>query len=370
MKPLNIVLISQNCHPKLGPRPHRTTELAKELARRGHNVTVYALLGNYDYREYSKETGIKFKNLGKSKFGLQDNTEWNKNNLPLKIFRKLFRKTLEFPMIELMWMTERALKKESHVDYLITIAAPHPIHWGTANFVKKNPDKIKFWTADCGDPFMGKPYMKHPSYFEYFERRWNKYCDKITIPIEEAKRAYYKEYRHKIEVIPQGFDFSNFTPQPYTQNKVPTFAYSGILYKGLRDPSLFLDYISNLSEDYRFIVYTKSHLFFEPFKSKFKDRLEIRDYVPRTELLFELSQMDFLINFSNESGVQQPSKLIDYYQTGRPTLEISSSFSEMQRLSFNEFLNRNYTKQISVNNIEDYNIVNVADKFLRIRYEK
>ncbi len=31
----------------------------------------------------------------------------------------------------------------------------------------------------------------------------------ITVPIEEAREAYYEEFRNKIRVIPQGFDFSD-----------------------------------------------------------------------------------------------------------------------------------------------------------------
>ncbi len=78
---MKIVIMSQNCFPSLGPRQHRTTELAKELARRGHEVIVYALLGNYDYSGFSGHTGITFKNLGVSKFVINDNSGVFNGNL-------------------------------------------------------------------------------------------------------------------------------------------------------------------------------------------------------------------------------------------------------------------------------------------------
>jgi len=129
MKPLKIVIVSANCYPYLSPRSHRASQLAIELASRGHEVTLYALLGNFDYTELAKETGISFKNLGVSRFGLQDNTSHKKNNFLLKLFAKVFRKPLAFPFIELTWLVKRKLDNEKNIDLLITLAHPHAIHW-------------------------------------------------------------------------------------------------------------------------------------------------------------------------------------------------------------------------------------------------
>lgn len=364
---MKVVIISQTCYPNLSPRGHRTTELAKEFAKRGYDVIVYALLGNYDYTDYSNKTGITFKNLGKSKFGLTDNTGRSNKNIFYRGLRKLFGKHFEFPKIELISMVKNALKNEGVIDYLITIAQPHTIHWGATGYVKNNRDKVKFWVADCGDPFMGSPFINHPSYFEKVEREWCEACDKITVPLEDAKNAYYKEYKDKIEVIPQGFDFSNVQLSIHAQNKVPTFAYSGVFYKGLRDPSRFLKYISNINVDFKFIVYTRSSAFFEPYKVKLGERLELREYIPRTQLLKDLSEMDFLINIKNNSEVQQPSKLIDYYLTKRPILEISSAFTKNEKKIFNQFLDADYRERLAVEDIEKYNITHVIDKFIKLK---
>lgn len=364
MKPLKIVIISKNCYPALGPRAHRTTELAKELVKRGHQVIVYALLGNYDYSEYSKETGVTFKNLGVSKLGVTDNTGYYNKTIWAKGLRKLFSKWLEVPNIELIPLVRKALKKEGNIDYLITIAHPHTIHWGAANFVRKNREKVKFWIADCGDPYMKNPYNFRPQYFSKYEKNWGELCDYITVPIDSAKEAYYQEFEKKIQVIPQGFQFDNIELADYKKNKIPTFAFSGKIYPGLRDPSKFLDYLITLKLDFRFILYSKNTLFYEPYKSKLNEKIEIRDYVPREELLFELSKMDFLINIKNISGVQQPSKLIDYAFTKRPVLEITSGFEEEK--TFNQFMEGNYLDQMAFKDIERYDIKNVANQFLNL----
>ena len=364
MKPLKIVIISKNSYPALGPRAHRTTELAIELAKRGHKVTVYAMLGRFDYSNFSQKTNITFKNLGVSKLGVTDNEGFYNKALWAKGLRRLFSKYAEVPNAELMPMVNKALKNEGNIDYLITIAQPHTIHWSAANYVNSNPNKIKFWVADCGDPYMKNPYHKHPNYFERFEKNWGNKCNFITVPIASAKKAYYQEFEKKIKVIPQGFRFDNLKLANYKPNAIPTFAYAGKVYIGLRDPSNFLEYLCGLNIDFKFIVYTKNENVFAPFKEKLGDKLIINGYLPRKELLRELSKMDFLLNIKNISQIQQPSKLIDYALTNRPILEISSLFDEEKE--FQQFIEGNYENQVELKNINSYNITNVTNEFLSL----
>ena len=147
----------------------------------------------------------------------------------------------------------------------------------------------------------------------------------------------------------------------YEQNNVPTFAYSGVVYKNLRDPNRFLEYLSSLSSDFKFVVYTASYPFFYKYKEKLGDKLEIRERITRDKLLYELSKMDFLINIANLFGVQQPSKLIDYALTKRPILEISSNFNTKEMSAFNDFFKQDYRKQLVVGNVDKYNIKTIVN---------
>lgn len=364
---MKIVLISQRCFPHLGPRAHRTTELAKEFAKLGHEVIVYSLLGDYDYSEISKNTGINFKNLGNSRFGIADNIGFSNKNIFYRGFAKYIgSRYLEFPLIELIPMVQKALKKEGAIDYLITIAHPHTIHWGAAKYIKKNKNKIKFWVADCGDPYMKDPFNRNPFYFSIQEKKWGRLCNYITIPIEEARKAYYSEFQGKIRIIPQGFDFKGTKVFDYVPNLIPTFAYSGRIYRGSRDPTSFLEYLASFASDFKFIVYTKNVEFFASFKKNLGEKLEIRRYIPRKELLYELSKVDFLINIRNDSEVQQPSKLIDYALTTRPILEITSLFHENEQRTFGKFMNGDYQDKIRLRNVEKFDVENVAQQFIEL----
>lgn len=77
--------------------------------------------------------------------------------------------------------------------------------------------------------------------------------------------------------------------------------------------------------------------------------------------------MGFLINFKNNSGVQQPNKLIDYATSKRPILDIDTSFD--QKDIFHEFMNANYNNSKTINDIEKFNIENIARRFIILKEE-
>ncbi len=365
---MNIVVISAKCYPWNSPRAFRADELTKELVRQGHHVTLYSLLGDYDYESYSKLTGVCMKSLGKPKWGLIDTTGGGKRNLLVKILEHSIGKYFDFPDCALKTMVRDALNKEGEIDLLITIAVPHAIHFGAS---LARLDNVKMWVGDCGDPFMGNPFTKKPFYMAKWEKKWCERCDYITIPVLEGVNAYYPEFRKKIRIIPQGFDFNDSALVDYKKNDIPTFAYAGYIYPGQRDPIKMLDYLKGSTKEFRFYIYTAPVCvnYLQPYKEELKEKLILNSYVPREELLTILSGMDFLVNIINNSNVQQPSKLIDYAISKRPILNVSTDFSEDERSTFLSFLAGDYSMAFEMNNIEQYNIKNVARKFLDLTYE-
>ena len=366
MKREKILIISQVIYPNRSPRSHRATELAKEFARMGYDVTLCAVLGDYNYGEFEGETNIHVDNLGVSVFE-STTSDTSNRDIPIlyKRINKLLGKWILFPDCLIGLRVRKYLKKAPRFDRIITIAVPYPIHWG-AGYARRHYEKVKdaIWISDCGDPFMGNPFTKRPFYFKWIEKKWCNSTDYITVPIPEAIKGYYEEFRHKIRVIPQGFCFEEVKLEKYMPNEVPVFAYAGTVYPEKRDPSKLLDYLVESNSDFRFIVYTGSFGIFNKYKEKLGKKLIVNSYIPRLELLKELSKVDFLINIQNGSAVQSPSKLIDYYLTRRPIINISSSFEEKD--AFEEFFNGNYCHQYVLDNPEQYNIKNVALSFLKL----
>lgn len=366
MKVLKIVIVTEVVFPRIAPRAFRATELAKALAAKGHNVTLIASLGKYDYTEFEDKYKVKVKDLGSTGFATKNSD--GKINLPLWKKGVIFflHKLLDFPDILLLNKVKKAVINEGQIDLLISIAVPHSVHWGVSFISKKNKNFTK-WVADCGDPYMGSSFSNPMFYFKYFEKKWCEKADYISVPVESAKQAYYEEFHDKIVVIPQGFNFSEIKLNEYVKNTVPTFMYTGFFYPKKRDPSNFLRYLSSLDFNFRFIIYTSNDRLIRKFYSILKEKLIVRDTVSREKLFLEMSKADFLINISNKnSDTQVPSKLIDYSLAKRPILEISSDFTESERKNFDDFLSGDFSSRKIISNLEQYNIVNVSDKFLSL----
>jgi len=246
---------------------------------------------------------------------------------------------------------------------LITVTVPHSINYAAS---LSDLSEVKCWIADCGDPFTLNPFNTYPKRFVEYEKQWCEKCNFITVPVKDAIHGYYPEFHDKIRIIPQGFNFKDVKLADYIPHDVPTFAYIGAVYKGLRDPTSFLNYLSELKDDFRFVIYGNSWRKFQPFKEKLGKKLVFGGSFSHDEMLTKISSMDFLINIRNNSGVQQPSKLIDYELSKRPYMTISSSFDESEKVIFHEFMRRNYEHKDTPLEIENYNIVNVVGNFIKL----
>lgn len=359
---MKIVIIGQWAYPRQTPRAYRTWELAKEFAREGHDVTLYALLGKYDYSNLETALNIKIKNLGHPILGSTDSDNSPMPRLANKIAHMINDANI-YPGIEMYPMVRKALKHEGHIDLLLTIAYPHVIHWATSTFIDQT--LVKHWIADCGDPYMGNPYKKYPFFMKWIEKKWCKKADYITIPIKEGMNAYYPEFRNKIRIIPQGFNFSETPIAEYRPNKIPTFAFAGTIYIGKRDPIQFLDFLITQPCDFKFIIYTRNTTV-KQYAEKMPDKIEVRPYIPRKDLIFELSKMDFLINIKNISSVQTPSKLIDYAIANRPVLDISTNLTDNEIDHFKAFITGNYDFRIQVPDLSNYDIRNICHQIISL----
>lgn len=373
MKEKKILIISRSFYPVNSPRSLRTTELARELARQGHDVTVLTPKSP-EHAAFEKKHNLKIQDLGQPKW---KEIKLSGKGLPL-LFKRIVRRGLnlffDYPNSEYYFKTKNALQKKKKdresYDLLISIATPHPIHWGVASVWKKKNNLAKTWVADCGDPFMGQENdtFKKFFYFKYVEKWFCKKADFIAVPFEGAKKAYYVEFRSKIAVIPQGFEFPdhkncNFSPKP---NKPITFGYFGNILSYRHYASVFLENLNSINRDFKFVVYTNNREFYEEFLTENTlAKCEINDYLPRMELLSQFKDVNFLIHFPYLKGTQRSLKLIDYAFLNKPILSYTGDDQSAE--SFMEFLDFNFKNEMPKTDIEQYRIVNVAKQFLDLQ---
>ena len=368
-----ILIVTKFFYPENTPRAFRATELANEFAAQGHAVTIITLRNEHIHSELEKKHGYIIKDLGKLFF---KPVTINGSGIALKIkliWRRLLLLLFEYPDIQLMWLVKRALITENDYDLMISNAVPHPVHWGVAWAYKGSHCIAKTWVADCGDPYMGckTDSFKKLFYFKFIEDWWCEKVDYISLPNIDHIAQYYLKFHSKIKIIPQGFKFEN--AELYKgdiNNSVPTFAFAGVLLKGARNPEPFLAYLCGVKIDFKFIIYTQSTDLLDKYRPILKDKLEIRDYITRDELLFKLSKMDFVLNieFSSHVNSNSPSKLADYAIVDRPILSLNMENLDCRKID--EFLRGNYSNKMILFNTERFQIENVVKSFCSLIKEK
>ena len=368
---MKFLLISGAFFPGDSPRAYRTTELAKELSRMGHEVRVIAFSTNpkvnkFNYDDFTREFNITVSIIPQ---------KWhliNSQSVVARIINRFLMQFVAYPDIEILRLLPMVFKREGKYDAMISIAVPHQIHWSLARCGKAEISKhCNTWIADCGDPFMGvkSASFKPAFYFKYIEKKWCKMCDYIAVVIESEKDNYYHDFRDKIKVIPQGIDFDSFAVEnTYVPNKVPTFVYAGGFIPGIRDPRPILDYLTTIDRDFKFIIYPKDKELLLPYQVKLGGKMQIRDFIPRQELIKVISQCDFVLNIDNGVAKGSPSKLVDYAVAGRPILTLNCNSIDNNKL--NQFLDGDYSQQHIIEDIDKFNIKNVAKQFVELCNKK
>ena len=359
-----IILVTNGFYPEISPRSYRATELAKEFCRLGHKVTVISKFRDHNYSEFLTDWPLDLKMWGVSKFSGLPKSNNKVMSFIYRVISRVLSVLLEYPDIVDMFRVRRHLRVEDGYDLMISFAVPYPVHWGVAWSRNKDHKIAKIWVADCGDPFMGDVIdtFRKPFYFGYVEKWFCRKTDNISIPIESAKSAYYKEFHEKIKIIPQGFDFEIIEDKPVV-NEIPSFAYAGSFIAGVRDPGQFMQYLVSLNISFRFFVFTNQSELLDEFKDKLDGKLIVSNYIPREELMKVLNTLDFLVNFDNNTALNSPSKLIDYAITGRPVLNIEKAFNKEH---LQEFLNGDYRNKMKLPDPECYHIKSISNRFLSL----
>lgn len=364
-----ILIVTHGFYPEQSPRAFRATELAKEFFRQGHEVSVMAP-SRENITSFLKEFPISFIDMGVQKWKIP--TLKRKNSiidLINRILNRLLPWLFEFPMMELFFMIRSTFKKTNQsFDLVISVAFPYPIHWGIASIWTKYKSKNKstLWIADCGDPYclQENDSMKPPFYFRWIEKWFMRKADYITVPTSDSYLGYFPEFHAKLRVIPQGFRFQDIDKSSTIEDGIVRFGYGGTFIPGMRDPSAFLAYLTSLegSIKFEFHIYTMQVNLINPYL--FDHRIILHEPISRAELLKEFSTFQFVVNFSNKGKSQTPSKLIDYGIIEKPILQIDSHSIDNNLVD--AFLHRNYDGALQLDNISDYQIENVAKKFLKL----
>ena len=367
---MDIRIAVGNYYPKIHPRAFRATELAKEFVRQGHRVTVICMSSEdgFDYEAYSLETGIKVINYkilsGKRTAQVASQSS---NGILGRLKRFIINYFICGDLFRHSERISKVLGKLEGADMAIVLSTPFAVHYGFAKYVRRN-GKPCFTILDSGDPFYYSKQTKRAIWFKYIEKRIYKCCDYLTIPTENAISLYSPIIsKDKIKIIPQGFNMRNLKLYSGDFSGKVKIAYAGVFYWDIRNPEFLIRYLDQCKADYVFYLYMRfpDSQFDATIKKypNFANRVIVTYNLPHDELLYKLSEMDFLVNVENLSNTQMPSKLIDYGMSKRPIFSCKESTFSPDK--FDRFLNRNYTESYVVP-VEKYNIEKIAGDFIAL----
>lgn len=377
---VRILLITPYYFPYINPRAHRWTSIAEDWAKQGHEVHVIC----------SKRDGLKpetnlnkvhvhrtgynslkelFYNLFKStnrrgEAQKNSSTTLKRSRLMTLLvwFNETFWKKIYFPDDACVWYfpaRKKAIQllKAQNFDCLVTVSLPFTTHL-VGKFCKKRYPKLD-WIVDIGDPFslqFNHQLNNHILYKKVNIKTEENILQKsevVSVTTEGTKQLFLKHFEiepSKIHVIPPLRKKTNPTPSLLNlekNNQQIHIGYFGSFFKNIREPNAFLDLIRTLIENYPSL---KDHLvvhFFgdiiEHFLITFEqyndlaDNIHLHGLVSREQISAIMQQMDFLLNISNSTSYQLPSKSVDYLASGKPIINVCSIKKDLFKSFFEPY---------------------------------
>ena len=374
---MKITILTAVFHPELHPRAFRAYELAKEYAIQGHDVEVFLLtrIKGFDYEQLSQELHIKITILPLYTRELGAENIFQQTNPLLRRIHWGYRWLLEYLLAGNLFAYStriaECLKHEmQQKDMVIALSTPFMNLLGLAKYVHAHKAQSKtIYIADSGDPFYYSQQTKRALYFKWVEKWVYRHFDYLSIPTSDAIPAYAPLIpKEKIQIIPQAFNMRDVHLSPALTSDIPTFAYAGVFYQDIRNPEFLFKHLCTLTENFRFHVYLRHrdpHItsVLDKYQKQLGEKLIIHYSVKRTDLLYRLSECHFLINISNTTSTQLPSKLIDYGITKRPVYSFDKQSFNPQ--VFTAFMHGDYTHAMPID-IRPYDIEVVTKQFLEL----
>lgn len=377
---VRILLISPYYFPNINPRAHRWTSIAEEWAKNGHDIHVICSKRN-DFANTSTHNKVTIhrtgynslkdvfynvfkpkKRRGEPKTSTFEVEKGSRLITFLVWFNETFWKKIYFPDDACVWYLPARKKaiqllNEKKFDALISVSLPFSSHL-IGLYCKKKFPEIN-WLVDIGDPFSLQFNHQLNNHFFYkslnvsLEKKVFKLADSISVTTEGTKKLYEKYFStfgNKISVIPPLLklnynDIYNFDLG--LDLSKTHIGYFGSFFKHIREPDGFLMLLKRIFPEFPELKDQIIVHFFGEISEYFIRKIEkhknlqnniiLYGLVPREAIPNIVSQMHFLLNISNKSNYQLPSKSVDYLASRRPIINIHSIKKDLFKLFFADY---------------------------------
>lgn len=272
----------------------------------------------------------------------------------------------------------KKLHKEKKFDGLISVYSP--INAVVSGFLMKNKFKdLKFMqyyldSISGGIPpaGMNSKWLRERGY------KWEKilFCRADNIYMMESHKSIYTSekylrYKNKIVFVDIPLLRELKTDEKHlniTQNKDEIhLVYTGSLVNHVRNPKYMLDIFENISLEKKIFVHIYGDGDCEEILTEYKNRqnnfnLINHGFVDYKIALNAMINADILINIGNNKGGLVPSKIFEYFSTGKPIISFIK-FANDPSLKYLEKYPLSFIIQENKDNLEDN--INKTAHYLR-----
>lgn len=250
----------------------------------------------------------------------------------------------------------KQLIAQHQYDAIITSSPSFTAHVAGYRLKKKNPQIA--WLVDIGDPFcfveddFPNNRLLYGRWNYAFERKVFRMANSVSVTTSATADKYaelFPESADKITVIPP----LGGNSLPESPNADPIFessdktrlVFAGSLYKHIRRPDFLLNLFAALLEtslknniELHFFGNTENcEESFEPYQHLLGNQIWTHGLVSRDIAIQAMRESDILVNISNNSRYQLPSKVVEYTGLGKPILNIAQIADDSSTAFFAEY---------------------------------
>lgn len=368
-----ILILIPYYYPNINPRPYRWTQIANYWASQGFDIQLITEKNpNFDNKQllngvtvhrvgYAALKSIFLKKQRGEATNDKNFSKPNRLHLLMQKFNDAVWKKIYFPDDSCIWYypaLRKAIKliENQSIKYVITSSLPFTTSAIGLALKQRFPNIV--WIADIGDPFayqieapLNNHFLYHNLNFK-LEQKILQQADFVTVTTEQTAEKYRQYYpflaqSDKIHVIPPlmtQYDWKNINNDLdfYESNKI-NISYLGKFYTTLREPKVLLDFLDALfDEDVTWKNKIVVHIFgdvFPQFLPAFTNypMIKIHGLIARVQTIEVMKKSDILLNISNLTDYQLPSKAPDYLQSGKPILNIYQTENDEFKAFFKNY---------------------------------
>lgn len=154
----------------------------------------------------------------------------------------------------------------------------------------------------------------------FFEKRLINQCDYFFPISKEMKKIFYNDINTSFFILPLGIDENLVIKKEFAPHKNLKMIYIGTIDK-LRNFDNVLDYLTKYSnKNWILDIYSKTN---PKIPETIKDKINFKGYIEHKKIIKKISEYDigiFLLPENKLYSVASPTKVMEYYQAGIPTV--------------------------------------------------